>query len=80
MNLPLEWMPGSNSGSAAFFRGDSLDPPPFHASSTFAEPWNWLRNRTSAIPVFQQSDDWLRCYRDMRLRDDMPRELNPLNI
>jgi hypothetical protein len=35
-----ECMPGSNSCSAAFFRSDSLGPPPFHASSTFAEAWN----------------------------------------
>jgi hypothetical protein len=36
----FECMPGSNSCSAGFLRSDSLGPPPFHISSTFAKAWN----------------------------------------
>jgi hypothetical protein len=38
-----------------------------------------LRSRQGRVGFFQQSDDWLCCYRDTRLRDDMPRGLNPIN-
>ena len=56
-----------------------VGPPPFHASSTVAKAWNCFAI-AKADPGFQQSDDWLCCYRDTRPRNDMPRDLNLLNI
>jgi hypothetical protein len=76
----FECMPGSNSCSAAFSRGDSLGPPLFHASSTLAKAWNCYAFAKADPGFLQQSEvNWLRCYRDTRRRDDMPRELNPIN-
>ena len=38
-----------------------------------------LRSRQGRARFFQQPDDWLCCYPDTRLRDDMARGLNPIN-
>jgi hypothetical protein len=51
--VEFECMPGSNSGSAAFFRSDGVGPPPFHASSTLAKAWNCFAI-AKADPGFQQ--------------------------
>src|SRR5260370_26381033 len=51
----FECMPGSNSCSAAFFRSDSLGPPPFHASSTFCRGLELGTQSPRLIPVFSTS-------------------------
>ena len=74
-----ECMPGSNSCSAAFFRSYSMGSASISCIFDICKGLELVRNRQSRSRLFQQFDDWLRCYRDTRLRDDMPRELNPLN-
>jgi hypothetical protein len=60
----FECMQGANSCSAAFFRSDSLGPPPFHASSTFAKAWNCYAFAKADPGFLQVPVNCLRCYRD----------------